>query len=286
MGGKSNERERSRVGAGKRRPWLPKSRLEYVYYVLAVLVAATVLFSFLRGSGGGETTVAIEPIPHVAPVAGLKAVDLLVEDEVGRYPFHSRVEATLHNTGGRLAVITRARIKVLHVFELPLCFTQGGVPVSGSYGVPLPVDAQAGELVEAPLHQQVGADEADRFALNLSVEGADLKGVYLFDLDISLVNDGSTAPLPLGRVVVSLPETPTPQNYVWREGDGESLNETFNPYGYPVREFWAENMLCWRENTKRLRRAFDGPATHSPELADIAEGLVTPTYAALAAGIR
>lgn len=286
MGGKDDERERRQAGAGKRMRWLPKSRLEYLYYALAVLVAATVLFSFLRGSGGGETTVAIEPIQHVAASAHLKAVDLLVEDDVGRYPFHSRVEATLHNIGGRLAVITRARIKILHVYELPLCFTQGDLPVSGSYGVLLPADAEPGQVVEAPLHQQVGADEPDRFALDLGVDGAHLKGVYLFDLDISLVNDGSKVPLPLGRVLVSLPETPGPQNYVWREGDGESLNETFNPYGHPVREVWSESMPCWRENTKLLRRAFDERATHSPELAGVAEGLVTPTYAALAAGVR
>jgi hypothetical protein len=282
MGGKGDEPAGAETGRTKRR--LPQSRLEYLYYVVAILVAATVLFTFLKGGGDGST-VAIETT-RSAPPARLEQVDLLVEDGLGEYPFHSRLETTLHNTGGRLVVINRARIEILHVYELPLCFTQGGIPVTGSYGVSLPADARPGDVVEVPLHQQLGADEPDRIHLDLSVEGDDLEGVYLFELDVSLVNDGSKSPLPLGRALVSLPETPAPEHYVWREGDAEILNETFNPYGKPVREVWGEMMPCWRSNTKLLRRALDGPAARSTQLAEIGGEMVTPTYSALAAGTR
>jgi hypothetical protein len=220
--------------------------------------------------------------PAVRP-SHLSLVDTLVRDDVGGYPAHSRLEITLHNTGGRLTVVDQARITIRRVYELPLCFTQGDLPVSNTYPVMLSATARPGDVVTVPLHQQLGADEADRFGISFGVEGEDgesLPGVYLFEIDVSLQSDSPGSPLAVSRALVSLPETPFPPHYYWIEGTAEELNQDYSAAGTPVREAWAGPMPCWRSNTATIGSALAGPAVHSRELEEVGDAMVTPTFAA------
>lgn len=210
-------------------------------------------------------------------------VDTVVKDNVGSYPSHSRLEVILHNTGGRLAVVNRAQVTILKVQALPLCFTQGDLPVSNTYGVLLSASAQPGDVVTIPLHQQLRADEADRFGISLGVESGDgksLQGVYLFEIEVSLQSDEPEGSLNVGRVLVALPDALIAPVYYLAEGSAEMLNQYYNADGEPAREAWAGPMPCWRSNAAVLRRILAGPAIRSHELEEVEESMVNPTFAA------
>ncbi|MGE5280939.1 MAG: hypothetical protein ACM3N0_01205 [Chloroflexota bacterium] len=217
------------------------------------------------------------------PSAHMALVDTVVKDNVGSYPSHSRLEVILHNTGGRLAVVNRAQVTILKVQALPLCFTQGDLPVSNTYGVLLSASAQPGDVVTIPLHQQLRADEADRFGISLGVESGDgksLQGVYLFEIEVSLQSDEPEGSLNVGRVLVALPDALIAPVYYLAEGSAEMLNQYYNADGEPAREAWAGPMPCWRSNAAVLRRILAGPAIRSHELEEVEESMVNPTFAA------
>lgn len=175
---------------------------------------------------------------------------------------YARLEITLHNTGGRLAVIDQGDIRIDHVYRVPVCASQGDLALSGTYGVDLPVDAHPGATVQASLHQQIGPDEADRFAISFSALPADKRpAVYLFDLDVGLVNDGHEILFQLGEFSFRCRG--------WVDASHRS-----------AREQWGSAMPCWRSNTVILRRALRGASIHSSDLPSPSE-LVTPDFAAI-----
>ncbi len=85
-------------------------------------------------------------------------------------------------------------------------------PASSSstrYDVTLP--DRAGAAVEVPIDQQLGPDEADRFAFRLTAAGGETRHVgqdLFFELDVSVRHDNDPKPLRVGRVLVALPGTP------------------------------------------------------------------------------
>jgi hypothetical protein len=164
---------------------------------------------------------------------------------------------------------------------VPLCASQGDLALSGTYGVDLPVDARPGATVQASLHQQIGPDEADRFAIAFSALPAGKRpAVYLFDLDVGLVNDGPRNPFPVGRVLISLSSLPDAGRYFWTKKTVKLLSGWVDASHRSVREQWGSAMPCWRSNTVILRRALRGASIHSPDLPSPSE-LVTPDFAAI-----
>lgn len=274
---------------GKRawRRWRPGSiqlsRWEKWATIVGTLIAAIALVVTLVNADGGDSATPEPPSPQSPR---LQRVGLVVseDDRSGRKP---ALEVLLHNVGTGRSVVSEAKIEVLHVYRLPLCFTQGDLPLSNHYGAQLSTDAKSGEVVETPLHQQLGADEADRFDIALGLNGDEeddngtLPGLYLFELDVSLVHDDEQRPLRIGRALVSLPGRPFSGVYYWTRETPYFLRKyTFT--GDPtVEEAWGKQMSCWRANTAALRRALSGSAVRSPELDSVGSEIVTPTFAAL-----
>jgi hypothetical protein len=195
-------------------------------------------------------------------------------------------------------VISRARIEVLRVYQIPLCFTQGSLPVSERYGAELPPDATPGEIVEVPLHQQVDSNGADRFAIDIGVdperigevegpgvaaalgtESGDgvLPGLYLFEVGVALVHDGSSDPLPMGTALVAAPEMPLSSEYVLEAGEFQQVTETFLVRG-DLRDFWAPELACWQANGRTIERARASEATRSADLEDVLATAVVPAW--------
>jgi hypothetical protein len=270
---------RWQLGSERRSRWADWATIVGAPLALAAVVVA-VITAVLGGSGGGAP-----PAPGPSS-PDLQGISLVVRNDVDsdRKP---GLEVLLDNAGMGRSVISGATVEVLRMDPLPLCFTQGELPLGGHYGAQLSTEAEPGEVVEVPLHQQLAADEADRFLIALGLtgdeegDGGELPGLYLFELDVSLTHDGAPRPLHLGRALVSLPAPPYRSTYFWGDDTARFLRTYLHSDGLSEREFWAVPMRCWTANTEALRRGLSGSAARSPQLAAIGAELVTPTFAAL-----
>ncbi len=214
--------------------------------------------------------------------AQLELVDALVKETDG----NSRLELTLHNTGDRRVVLSEALVKIGRVYPVGHCLPQGDLPLSNTYGLPLPVDAPPGSVMRTPLHQQLGADEADRFGILLGLAGAGgkpLRHNYIFELDLSLVNDGPQSPAPIGRALVSLPEAPTPGEDYWTSGMPKLLAWEFDLEDPSSRRSLERRMRCWTVNAQMLNSALAAPGVRSERLDEVAASMTTPSMAAVEA---
>lgn len=214
----------------------------------------------------------------------LSLVDLSVREITGPYQHHSRLEIALHNTGDRLVVIDGARIEIRRAYAVPLCFTQGTLPLSNTYGLLLPIGASDGRVVTKALHQQIGPDRADRFDILLGAKAStdgELPGDYLFELDVSLENDGPSSPFRLGRVFVTLPEIPRPSEFYWTDTTAEGINKFLHPDYRLIGYLRTRALPCWRRNTAMLARVLARKGIRSPELDEIASQLATPVFSEL-----
>jgi len=204
--------------------------------------------------------------------------------DVGRGPTpNPRLEIAVHNIGARRVVIDQARVEVKRIYELKRCASQDDLPLSNSYGLTLPVNAQKGDVFDQPLHQQVGPDEADRFAIALSAGPLRDRpsSVFLFEIKVGLFSDGPRPMLSAGTAQVSLPKLPLIGEYFWGEGTRQILHGFVIEGGEIVKELRRFSMPCWRSNTDLLRDAFQSRAVRSTQMEEISRELVTPTLTAL-----
>ncbi|HEX3241282.1 MAG TPA: hypothetical protein VHR18_14235 [Solirubrobacterales bacterium] len=254
-----------------RRPnWVEKAGIGIA--VVSVVVAVIAL-----GNGSDESGTS-----DAAP-SKLTVVDLMVRDAERSPQPRPHLEITLHNTGGKRAVIDGARVTVQRIFELRRCASQDDLPLTNTYGMSLPAEARAGQAFETPLHQQVGPDEADRFAIGFHTRPpADSpSSIFLFQIDIALRNDGPRPVLPIGTAVVALPELPLVGEYFWDRSTAEVIRGFAVTEPDYVRYLQRFAMPCWRSNTKALRQASSGSARHSALLEQISADLVTPNNSSL-----
>jgi hypothetical protein len=266
--GRQNKQHRTRRRQEK------ESRLKkaaLVATIIGMLIAAAAFaYDRLEGSGSAE-------VPAKTPQ--LERIDLIARN--GLPPHRPALELLVHNGGRGRSVVSRAQIKIVKVYPLPLCFTQGELPLSKQYGVQLPEDSEPGDVVEVPIHQQIPGDQADRFLIDLGVAPADpesdsLEGLYLFEVEVSLLHDGTAPPLPMGKALVSLDEPPFTTEYVLREGEFARVEREYGAGG-PARQTWATQLPCWQANARELLRAESSQATRSQQLQAIMDGVVIPS---------
>jgi hypothetical protein len=268
--------------------------LTRVAQVVGIVVGVLTILGIFFGVpdlGGGEKHVGVASVPsdprlervdliaHNGP--RLERIDPITPKGLSGKP---AVEVIVRNGGAGRAVISRAEIKILRMYSLPLCWTQGSLPVSEIYGAQLPVDAKPGDVVEVPLHQQVGPNQADRFEIGVSAIGevlegkSELSGLYLFEFEVSLAHDGEETALPIGTALLSLPEVPLSSEFLLLNGLAE-VNREFNWEGRPVREVWTDQMPCWQANARTAIGAAESRATMSPTLRQILDAVFVPTFA-------
>jgi hypothetical protein len=215
--------------------------------------------------------------------ANLERIDLIPRN--GDLSIDPGVELLVHNAGLDSSVVSRARIEVLAAHRLPLCYTQGDLPLSEGYDLQLPGDAAQGDVVEAPLHQQIGPLGNDRFGIDLGVddsggeEGRPFPGVHLFELSLSLTHDGLDQPLSMGTVLISIPEVPMATLYYLREGELSELEDSYNGARYYTsEEMWSSTMPCWGANAEAMMDVQRSPAARSPQLEEALGEAVVPNF--------
>jgi hypothetical protein len=216
-------------------------------------------------------------------MAKLTAVDLAVKDLPRFGEGRARVEVTLHNMGNRRVVIDRADVEVRDVYELRRCASQDDIPISRSYGLPLPIEAKTGDVFSAPLHQQVGPDEADRFSIAMSTKppANNPASLFLFKIDLSLQTNAPKPGLPLGDAVIGLPELPSAGRYYWTAETPQILERFLIGSPSYIGELRRFSMPCWRANTAALRQAAAVSAVRSQSLKEILAEVIAPNLQAL-----
>lgn len=217
--------------------------------------------------------------------AQLEPVDLIARN--GLAPARPALELMVHNSGRAAALLSRVRIEVISVKELPLCYTQGDFPTSERYGVQLPTEADPGTVVVSPLHQEVRAGENDRFRLDIGVSppnGEDhepLAGLFLYEVGVSVLHDGDDEALDMGTALLSVPALPIATLYFLTEGEFAKLEEGYNGAGfYSPQEMWSEVLPCWQSNGRYLSSvASDSASSRSPQLQQLLDSAIVPNFA-------
>ena len=167
-----------------------------------------------------------------------------------------KIDTELRNTGNQLAVITALRIQVQQALKLPICFTQGNLPISGNVTANIGADTKPGKVITVPVHQQVGPDGADRFAVNIRGPQSEDETVYMYRVRLTLLYDtGITPAVQVGELLMAFPFTPSNQ-YFWTRADVDNNGSRMSYMGPEVPKIRS----CMISNSRKLQRflALDG----------------------------
>jgi hypothetical protein len=191
-----------------------------------------------------------------------------------------QIQATVLNTGGTTALIKSASLKVLHVSALPICWSQGDIPLSATYQAVLPRTLSEGvsPVVTVPLHDEARPGGTDRFSISLSVAKGTTTERYatrLYQLAVSIASGSDGRKTRIGVVLVALPYPPDAEQYWTKELATHSqsqLREQFENYLPRV-------LACYRANTAQLKQALKLNGIRSPYLEKVQTELATPPAA-------
>lgn len=144
------------------------------------------------------------------------------------------VDVVVRNTGGVVSVVTGMTFDVLAYELVEICEAGGGVEVSATYDVQLPVTDPVGRSVRVDVTQEVPASSVDRFALVMAVPAPEEQvGFHLYRLQVHLEHDGQTR--DVGAIVVPVAHVP----------DEESVSGEGAKYGGDVGQCYADNAAAY-----------------------------------------
>ena len=201
----------------------------------------------------------------------LEVVDLVVLNgtDWDRPP---EVQVTLHNTGSQRSIIKRALFRIQTVAALPVCLTEGELMVSKKYDITLPTtQPKDAAPVEKPVSQQLGPDEADRFAFSFAApQRVGEPAVYLYQLQLEFLHDTEPTPLRVGNVLVAAPGAPGRHGLeFWGKGQAARFDAAYSHLG----AYRATVRSCLESNTSKLRRTLALEGARSEELANLSAQL-------------
>jgi hypothetical protein len=200
-----------------------------------------------------------------SPSPAVRLASLVVQDPDGDVV---SMEFTIHNTGGRRGIVEEALFTVEDMISVHPCTGGGMVELSAEYDLLLPFDAEEGDRLTVPVSQQVGPDEADRFAINARLDEAAGETIKLFRLDVKLIVDGAAEDIEAGTVVFPLSDSPADEWIMYWGGEQTIVNQQY------IAQQGAEGSVgieeCLDENTQMLHDFLQAPGEHSPSLERIA----------------
>jgi hypothetical protein len=218
-----------------------------------------------------------------SPDKPIRTADLELVDAAVINPRFSSTQAVpsidvkLHNKGNARVVVSRAVVTVEQVARLDFCYSQGDLPASNTYDIELPTSPSR---LTAPLNQQLGPDEADRFLLKFGVPAGALGGqqvgdtphLFVYRMRLSLVSGAEREPLDLGRFIVSVPDIPFGIVWYWpKDMENRRAQDLAQNFGatFPYQTY----MPCWSRNTERLRAILNRSGSRSPDLEQVRRDL-------------
>jgi hypothetical protein len=189
------------------------------------------------------------------------------------------LDVTVHNLGRRRAVLTGVRMTMRDFLYLPDCYTAGTVEPSRPYPVTLPDNPPSGAVMTIPLHEEVGADQVDRFTVGLHGPVRTAKGprgsypvggTFLYRFGAALTADVQEN-LPLGTAIVATPLDPHPSGQVWNPDDPQRVAEWkqhiagSSPIDLNTPDMQA-SMRCLDSNSRALKTLLARPGRRSDTL--------------------
>jgi hypothetical protein len=220
--------------------------------VIPVMVGAllTAFFTFVLGRHSG-------PAPKIE-------IDSVQIQPPSQYPTPLKITFQIRNTGNQLAVIHQASLRVLEFESLPICLSQGELPITGQYKADMPASTSPGTVISIPISQQIGPDSADSFAL--SIRGPFPKNVTIsvYRVDMSLFYDNVSTPVDAGPTIFSLPLDPNNQ-WVWTREDQATRGGDIETMGFA----FPQVSRCLIENSNNLEKILHLSGERSTSLAAI-----------------
>jgi hypothetical protein len=179
-----------------------------------------------------------------------------------------KLEIELRNTGNQLAIVTYLQLRIAQFKAMPICFTQGDLPVTGDSTVNMPANAVPGQNISVAVHQQVAPDSADRFDINLKGPLRQDETIFLYRVNLSLLYDTSqTIPIKLGEAMLSLPNVPN-NEYYWTKQDAANHGTRMSFMGTQVPRLRS----CMIANSKFLQSFLANPG-YKPGMNSISSDL-------------
>lgn len=195
--------------------------------------------------------------------ASKKTTDLHVVSFVVK---DSGFEVTLHNTGDQRSIITQVILTVRRFEDLPFCNSQGAVPLTGNYGVVIPINPAPGEVIRVPISQQAGPDQADRFEVRLQISrNAETEDAFLYQFDIAFLHDTDAQALEAGKIVL----LSAGNALFWTKSYAAEGSAAFSWLG----SLASKVINCMKSNTTRVRESLSWQGQHSQLLYQLAQTL-------------
>jgi hypothetical protein len=184
----------------------------------------------------------------------IRAEQLLVLES--NHSSRQQVQATVLNTGGTTVLIKSALLRILRVYTVPVCYSQGEIPLSGSYEAVLPqsVGRGPGSVVTVPLHDEARPGGSDRFAVSLSVAKSPKKTytARLYQIALSIISGSGGNITSIGDFLVSLPYPLAPGEQYWtNELASASRSQLIGYFGGNI----GHILHCYRTNAARLKHS-------------------------------
>ena len=192
---------------------------------------------------------------------GVRLASVVVQEPDGEV---LSMEFTIHNTGSSRGIVEEAIFTVEDVMTVLPCVGGGIVELSAEYDLLLPSNAEQGDQFTVPISQQVGPDEADRFAVNARLDEAFMGFETLFRLDVELVVDGPAEDVDAGTVIVALPYSPADSQLSYWGGEHTEFNlDYIEAQGEDGSGSMEE---CIDDNTQNLHDFLNAPGERPPSL--------------------
>jgi hypothetical protein len=202
------------------RRFLPRDLWQVLIAPLILLVAGAGITALMSGGNDEEPKrPVLEALPPVVQNGELES-DAVPAGENLTASLQTdaskpRVEVRLHNTGTRRSVLTSARFTITDFVRITPCGLGAGLVASARYDVVLPIAPRPGQVLETPINQQLGPDQADRFVFRLGV-GKEIDEIFgetlVYELRVAVAHDNEAERVDVGRVVVALPGASSPVN--------------------------------------------------------------------------
>ncbi len=218
------------------------------------LVAVGVLALAPPGSPG-VTSAPTSPAPAGLVVSSLEVLAAGPERA-------AEIDVSLRNPGTSRVGLTEALVTIVDSAVIHVCQFASATDLSASYDIELPDDPPSGTVLRKALHQEIGADELDRFSLRFGLPALETRhplDSYLYRVRISVAHDAGSPPAELGEFVVEA-QTALSIDHYFPAPRPATLNDAEAGLCGDSVDCQHRIRSCWNDNRVRLARMLvDGP---------------------------
>ncbi|TDC55475.1 hypothetical protein E1281_12170 [Actinomadura sp. KC345] len=250
--------------------------------VAVVIPGAFYVRGKITDDPGRPAAGAVVPSEASVRAPAVEVVDMLVDTPEATESGPVALDLKIHNKGTRRTIVKRATVSIRKFSLISACFSQGGgLDVSATYGLTLPVRPTPGQRVEIPLSQEIGPDEADRFKLNLRLPKSaafaggnpDASKLFIYHIGVTLIRDKESKEVDAGEAVAALPEAVPSygQDFFFTDELARHPNR-YDDYGLTPEES-SKIRKCQESNNAVLREFMAVDGAKPPWFAQIAPHL-------------